>query len=141
MDNENNLEDKIIEKEIYKNTNEILVLQICEILKENNIPFIRKDDGVGDYLNKVWGNNIGTKRIYVNSKEYEKAKELLDIFNKSIEENDEGIPEELKESEESTLENMKEINKYNKMKKILFVWLPLIMVLILIICLIVACGI
>ena len=141
MDNENNLEDKIIEKEIYKNTNEILVLQICEILKENNIPFIRKDDGVGDYLNKVWGNNIGTKRIYVNSKDYEKAKELLDIFNKSIEENDEGIPEELKESEESTLENMKEINKYNKMKKILFVWLPLIMVLILIICLIVACGI
>lgn len=141
MDNENNLEDKIIEKEIYKNTNEILVLQICEILKENNIPFIRKDDGVGDYLNKVWGNNTETKRIYVNSKDYEKAKELLDIFNKSIEENDEGIPEELKESEESTLENMKEINKYNKMKKILFVWLPLIMVLILIICLIVACGI
>lgn len=141
MDNENNLEDKIIEKEIYKNTNEILVLQICEILKENNIPFIRKDDGVGDYLNKVWGNNTETKRIYVNSKDYEKTKELLDIFNKSIEENDEGIPEELKESEESTLENMKEINKYNKMKKILFVWLPLIMVLILIICLIVACGI
>ena len=123
MSSENNLTDNIVEKEIYKNTNEFLVLQICEILKENNIPFIRKDEGIGDYLNKVWGSNTGTKRIYVDE---------------SIVESDEDIPEELKESEEETLENMKEINKFNRMKRILFVWLPLVMALILIIGIIVA---
>jgi len=138
MSSENNLTDNIVEKEIYKNTNEFLVLQICEILKENNIPFIRKDEGIGDYLNKVWGSNTGTKRIYVDSKDYEKAKELLENFNESIVESDEDIPEELKESEEETLENMKEINKFNRMKRILFVWLPLVMALILIIGIIVA---
>lgn len=138
MNTENNLADKIIEEEIYKNNNEFLVLQICEILKENNIPFIRKDEGMGDYLNKVWGSNTGTKRIYVDRKDYEKAKELLENFNGTIEENCEYIPEELKESEEERLENMKEINKFNRMKRILFVWLPLTMALILIIGIIVA---
>ena len=133
MDNENNITDKIIEKEIYTNTNEILILQICEILNANNIPVIRQDDGIGDYLNKVWGSHTGIKRLYVNSDDYEKAKELVDIFSKSIEENDDDIPEELKEGEESILENQKEIKKYNRMKKILFAWVPLSMILLAII--------
>ena len=63
------------EKLIYETNNEILLQQVCEMLKQNEIPFIRRDEGVGSYLNVALGSNAGTKRIYINDKDYEKAME------------------------------------------------------------------
>ena len=54
------------EKEIFESTEESIVIQACEILKENEIPFVRKDEGSGSYLNKTWGSNSGIKKIFVS---------------------------------------------------------------------------
>ena len=114
------------EKLIYENSNEILVLQVCEILKENEIPFIRREEGAGAYFNVTWGSNIGIKRIYVSSEDYDKAKNLIEIFNENIQiQEDDEIPEELKEVDETDEHMEKEINKYKNMNRILRVWIPL----------------
>lgn len=42
--------EKIEEKLIYSTTNEFDVEQICQILKNNEIPFIKKDSGSGQYM-------------------------------------------------------------------------------------------
>ena len=125
------------EKIIYENNNEILILQVCEILKENGIPFIRRDEGAGSYLNTTWGSNSSTKRIYVSSHDFNKAEELLKIFNEDTQSLDEiETPEELKDlDEEENDEYMqKEIKKYKNMKRILFFWIPFIFVMIFFIC-------
>lgn len=114
------------EKMIYEHTNEILILHVCDILKENGINFIRRDEGIGSYLNKRWGSNSEIKRIYISNEDYEKAKEILKILDKKNQE------------KEETNEELDEINKYKKMKHILFVWIPFTMTMILIISFIIA---
>lgn len=111
------------EKLIFETNNEILLLQVCEILKQNEIPFIRRDEGAGSYLNVALGNNAGTKRIYINSKDYEKAKNILEVFYANNK-NEEEMPEELKAEPETEVD--KEIKKYNIMKRIIG-WIPIIM--------------
>jgi len=125
------------EKIIYENNNEILILQVCEILKENGIPFIRRDEGAGSYLNATWGSNSGTKKIYVSSDDFNKADELLKIFNEDTQSLDEiEIPEELKDLDEEENDEyiQKEIKKYKNMKRILVFWIPFIFVMIFFIC-------
>ena len=126
------------EKELFQTTEEVLVLQVCEILKENNINYIRRDEGVGSYLNVAWGNNTGIKKIFVKSEDYEKSLMLMETF-KEIGNDCESseIPEELREDvDEEMME--KEINKYKSMKCFLFVGIPLIMMIIVVISIIIA---
>lgn len=121
------------EKIVFESTDEVLVVQVCEMLKERNINYIRRNEGVSSYLNIVWGSNttVGmVKKVFVDKDDYEKAKEIIEIFNKDIENSeDEEIPKELKDNNESQEEINKEINKYKRMKAILFVWISLIMIL------------
>lgn len=133
------------EKIIYENNNEILILQICEILKENGIPFIRRDEGAGSFLNTSFGNNVFTKRIYVSDSDFIKAEELLNFLNEEAQDIEEfELPEELQELDEeenydiqefefteelnnSEVNNeciRKETNIYNTIKQILFFWIP-----------------
>ena len=113
------------EKEIFESTEESIVIQACEILKENEIPFVRKDEGSGSYLNKTWGSNSGIKKIFVSDNDYDKAMKLLEVFNEDYEIIE--IPEELKDIPEDDKEMEKDINKYKKMKRILFFGVPFIM--------------
>lgn len=127
------------EKEVYSSRDQILIDQICQILKNNDINNIRRDEGATAYLNVALGNNLGVKRIFVNSDQFEKAIKIINDFFQNNEEyikeelrendkNEENIPEELRKSnEEDNLEE--DIKKYKKMEKI-YAWIPLSLTII-----------
>lgn len=84
-------EKEVVEIELFSSSNEYEINQICSVLTENNIPFIRKNDGSGSYMNLYMGQSIQEKRILVNKKDYEKAMELISSFIS----NKEGAKEDL----------------------------------------------
>lgn len=57
---------------------------LCEIfkdlLKENNIPFICRQNGAGGYIKVLTGGFLVTDNIYVRPEHYNKAKELYDNY-------------------------------------------------------------
>lgn len=57
---------------------------LCEIykdlLKENNIPFICRQNGAGGYIKVLTGGFLVTDNIYVRREHYDKAKELYDNY-------------------------------------------------------------
>ena len=116
------------EKLIFECNDEIVMQQACELLKDNNINFIRKDEGSGSYLNITMGTSYNEKRLYVIETDFEKATKLIDEFcGQDVE-----IPEELKENPyvpDDDVEVHKEINKARNLRKII-VLLPFGMVLI-----------
>ncbi len=69
-----------IEKQLFSTSNEHEINQICPILTEYNIPFIRKNDGSGSYMNLYMGQSIQEKRIFVSKKDYDKLIELISSF-------------------------------------------------------------
>ena len=125
------------ERKVFESVDEFTVLQVCEILKDNNIEYIRRDEGAGSYLNKTWGSNAGIKKIFVSSDDYEKAIELLEIFNENFENEGEDIPDELKDNMEPDEDVQKDINKYKRGKQIMFLWVPVIMALIIIVAMVI----
>ncbi len=86
------------EVEIFSSSNEYEINQVCSILSDNNIPFIRKDYGSGSYMNIYFGQSIQDKKIFVNEDCYEEALELIStILSNSTEED----IQELEESEDN----------------------------------------
>lgn len=117
------------EKEVFSSSEEFLIGQVCEILKNNNITYVRRNEGAGDYLNKTCGSNAGVKRIFVSNEDYEKAIELVEMFEQNA--NNEDLPEELKDiNEEEEQEMQNDIKKYKRMKRIMFLWAPLTLTLV-----------
>ena len=73
------------EVEIFSSSNEYEINQVCSILSNNNIPFIKKDYGSGSYMNIYFGQSIQDKKIFVNEDCYEKALELIiECFDKLV---------------------------------------------------------
>ena len=106
------------EKKLFEDSDEFLVSQIEKILKENEIPYIRKDEGIGSYMNVTYGQSFGLgKSIYVSSEDFEKAQNAIQIFNEQDFENEE-IPEELKQTQEDIEEELDSNKKYGIPKKI-----------------------
>ena len=80
----NNYEKEV---ELFYSHNEFETSQICSILEENNIPFIKQNDGIGSYMNLYMGQSSQGKRIFVDRTDYDKALELITSFMiKDIEE-------------------------------------------------------
>lgn len=75
-----------MKKELYKSADDFLVSQICAILEDNNIPYIKRYDGAGSYLNISMGTSMNLKRILVGEEDYEKAIELISVLNSFNEE-------------------------------------------------------
>lgn len=117
-------EQKIEEIQLFSSIEEYLIEQICAILHKENIPFIKKNDGSGSYINISMGNAFQEKRIFVNKTDYDKALNLIEPFI---------IPEENKELDSDFRE---EIKKYALIKKMLVVFVLglTILAIILIIC-------
>lgn len=73
-----------------KNENEPILVAVIEntvsseifqnILKENEIPFICKQQGAGGYIKIAMGSLFATDTIYVNPENAEKAKELYEAY-------------------------------------------------------------
>ena len=101
------MEKKIEEIQLFSSIDECIIEQVCAILNNNNIPFIKKTDGSGSYINISMGQTVQVKRIFVNKEEYDKAIKLIEIFTT------------LEEDEELDEDMQKEINKYAIMKKIM----------------------
>lgn len=95
-----------IETQLFSTSNEYEINQICSILTENNIPFIRKNDGSGAYMNLYMGQSIQEKRIFVNKKDYDKSIELIFSFIS----NEIDVEEDI--SEEKQVDNDSSSNKY-----------------------------
>ena len=96
------MEEEITEVEVFNSPDEYDVLLVGSILEENNIPYIRKDDGIGVSIGAF---TYATKRIFVNKEDYEKALSLIPI--KSSEKAD----KKLKVDQDKDIENVDVIDK------------------------------
>ena len=113
------------EKKLFEDSDEFLVKQIESILKENNIPYVRKDEGAGSYMNVTYGQSFGlSKAIYVSNEDFEKAQNAIEVFNEQ-DFSEEDIPEELKELPEDIEEEFNANKKYELPKKIFKTYLVL----------------
>lgn len=59
----------------------------AEILRDNDIPFIARQEGVAGYMKIVTGGLLIPENFYVKSQDYDKALELYNAFIEIEEEN------------------------------------------------------
>lgn len=119
-----------IEIQLFSTSNEYEINQICSILTENNIPFIRKNDGSGSYMNLYMGQSIQEKRIFVNKKDYDKSIELISSFIS----NEIDVEEDI--SEEKQVDNDSSSNKYTLIRRslgFLVLGMPILAIILVII--------
>lgn len=93
------------EMQLFSSLNDYQINEVCVILTENNIPFVRKDNGAGSYMNLYMGHSLQEKRIFVNKKDYNKAHELISVITDINEDEtiEEGPKEENRMSNTLTL--------------------------------------
>lgn len=91
MEEKNEFEEILL----FSSLNDYQINEVCAILTENNIPFIRKDDGVGSYMNLYMGHSYQEKSVFVSKKDYNKAIELISVITTNNE--DETFEEEEEE--------------------------------------------
>lgn len=102
-------EENIEEIKLYSDTNDFIISQVCTILENNNITYVKTTEGAGGYLTISTGISHKTKRIFVSKEDYEKASDLIkniieDDVNTNID--DEELPEELRDVDESYFEEL-----------------------------------
>lgn len=73
-------ENHIEEVEIFANTDDFLIMQICAILEDNNIEYFKINEGIGSYSSLVFGKSYSMKRIIVAKENEDKARELVKNF-------------------------------------------------------------
>ena len=118
------MEKEITEKQLFSSSDEYTIEQVCAILENNNIPFIKRTDGSGSYINISMGQTVQDKRIFVNEDDYNKALKLIESFTKQDDE------------EELDSDMQKEINKYARKKKLMVLFilgLPILAIILIII--------
>lgn len=94
---------------LFSSLNDYQINEVCAILTENNIPFIRKDDGVGSYMNLYMGHSYQEKSVFVNKKDYDKALKLVSII--TINNEDETFEEDEQEENDRTSHALTLISK------------------------------
>lgn len=103
-------ENDNLEVQVYSSMNEYEVNQVAEILTENSIPFIRKEEGSGAYMSLYMGQSIQEKKIYVAAKDLDKALELISGFisndtekieNETFDEEDDEISDDFEEEKQN----------------------------------------
>lgn len=62
-------------------SNELEFRMIKELLSQNNIPYLVKDDGAGGYMRIIGGSSIFGTDIMVNEVDFEKAHDLLESLS------------------------------------------------------------
>ena len=56
---------EITEKQLFVSSDKYIIEQVCEILDKNNIPFIKRIDGSGSYINISMGQLIKKMIVYL----------------------------------------------------------------------------
>ena len=123
------------EKALISSNNEYLINQITDLLKDNEIPYIIRTEGTGNYRRITYGRTSEMTTIYVSNEDLDRASKVIEILD-SIYGNDKDlsdtIPDEFKEIEEEKDYN----DKYNKkigMIRHLFVFGLLLIILVMIV--------
>lgn len=119
-----------IENLLFSTSNEYEINQICSILTENNIPFIKKNDGSGSYMNLYMGQSIQEKRVFVGKKDYDKSIQLISPFIS----NEINVEEDI--NEEKQLDNDSSSNKYTLIRRclgFLILGMPILAIILVII--------
>ena len=119
-----NTDEKVEEVLLVASMDDILISQVCAVLEENNIPFVKIDEGSGSYMNIYMGFSNQEKRIIVSKENYDKAGELIrPLFTTKEEEGleEEELPEELKEdnTEEKNMDAENSQKAYAMLRHIL----------------------
>lgn len=83
-----------LEVKLFSSPNEYEINEVSAILTENNIPYIRKNDGSGSYMNLYMGQSIQEKRIFVSKEDYDKSLELISLFISNDIDTEEVVEEE-----------------------------------------------
>ncbi len=86
------------EIKVFSSNDDLLIDRICAIFREKGIPFIKKEEGAGSYMNIAFGKSpMSKKTIFVSGEDYKKAKKLIDFLNaEDFNEEPEEISNELK---------------------------------------------
>lgn len=105
MEEKNEFEEILL----FSSLNDYQINEVCAILTENNIPFIRKDDGVGSYMNLYMGHSYQEKSVFVSKKDYNKALELISVITTNNE--DETFEEEQQEENDRNSNTLTLISK------------------------------
>ena len=63
---------------VYSSSNDIEVQGVLSLLSDNNIVFLKKDNGSGEYMRMYMGTSMFGTDIFVNQSDFEKAKELIE---------------------------------------------------------------
>lgn len=86
-------------------SSEIEAKMMIELLNNNNIACLKKDNFTGSYMDIFMGYSIFGEDIYVNKNDYEKAKELLDSLGneQDIEITEDSIPSDSMEIAEDSV--------------------------------------
>lgn len=116
------------EIELYTSNDSILISQICEILKNNEITYLVKTKGAGSYLNITFGKTTEETSIIIQQENLEKAKNLIANLIHPENQGEEKLTEEEKE----------DIKKYNKLRRLGVIGFVIIPTLILIIAIAIA---
>lgn len=105
MEEKNEFEEILL----FSSLNDYQINEVCAMLTENNIPFIRKDDGVGSYMNLYMGHSYQEKSVFVSKKDYNKALGLISVITTNNE--DETFEEEQQEENDRTSNTLTLISK------------------------------
>ena len=119
---------EVLEVQLFSTINEYEIDEVCAVLSDNNIPYIRKDDGTGSYINLYMGQSIQEKRVFVRQKDYDKSLELISLFISNDLDTEETVEEEQVIYDEN--------NKYTLIKRglgFLILGMPLLAIILLII--------
>lgn len=115
------------EVELFSSIIEDEVKQVCSLLKDNKILFVRRDYGSGSYMNLYYGQSFQEKKIFVNEKDYHKALEIISsVYN----------CETLEDSHDEMKKEENNDEKYYKIKDLFrayilgMIFIPLIVALI-----------
>ncbi len=109
----------MVEKEVFSSTDEFIVSRICMVFKEKEIPFVRKDGGAVSYLSIEYGQDmLSQKMIFVDQKDYERARKLLEFLD--IEEK-EVVQNEIKALKVIPIEDEFGYIRYTTLKAILWI--------------------
>lgn len=117
--------------ELYSSLVEYEISQICAILEDNKISFIRKDYGSGGYMNLYYGQSIQEKKVFVHKNDYDKAAEIISVFlDTKLDNNNEQTEQDPKEDDN---DNYKKYKLIRTLFKVYLIGLPLILIILFII--------
>ncbi len=115
------------EVKLFSSNDNILISQVEEILKQENIPYVKKIKGAGSYLNIAYGSTIEETEIIINEENLERANNLIETF--SIEDKDPTLED--KQADDEIQEDIKKYKAFRRWVILVFCFFfPLIVLII-----------